>query len=232
VNVFTAKAERRYQNGFSFLGSLTYENAIDQGITDDVSAVSADYKLFDRGHSDYDVPIRFVLSGVYELPFGTGKTFLGRTSQKVNYLVGGWQLNTITTLTAGQYGTVTLPTDWLNIGAFSSSRPNVQWELVKKGRKLPTQYLSPAAFTYPATHIEGNAGRNTIALPGYANVDLSLFKSAKIYKDSILQLRFEFFNVLNHTQFNGPNGSLGSGFGQITSTRSPRIIQLGARIQW
>jgi hypothetical protein len=28
------------------------------------------------------------------------------------------------------------------------------------------------------------------------------------------------------------NGSLGSGFGQITSTRAPRIIQLGARVQW
>lgn len=232
VNMLTAKAERRYQNGFSFLGALTWENAIDQGITDDFSAESQNFRLYDRGHSDYDVPIRFVLSGVYELPFGRGKTFLSSAPQKVNYLVGGWQLNTITTLTAGQYGTATLPTDWLNIGAFSTSRPNVQWNLVKKGRTLPTQYLNPAAFTYPSTHIEGNAGRNTIALPGYANVDLSLFKSAKIYRESIFQLRFEFFNVLNHTQFNGPNGTLGSGFGQITSTRSPRIIQLGARIQW
>lgn len=61
---------------------------------------------------------------------------------------------------------------------------------------------------------------------------MSLFKSAKIYRESIIQLRFEFFNVLNHTQFNVPNGRLGSGFGQITSTRAPRIIQLGGRIQW
>jgi len=232
LNALTAKVERRYQNGFSFLGSLTWENAIDQGITDDFSAESQNFRLYDRGHSDYDVLVRFVLSGVYELPFGTGKTFLGGASQPLNYLVGGWQLNTITTLTAGQYGQVTLPTDWLNIGAFSQSRPNVDWSLVTKGRTLPTQYLNPAAFTYPTTHIEGNVGRNTIALPGYGNIDFSLFKSAKIYRGSIFQLRFEFFNVLNHTQFNGPNGSLGSGFGQITSTRAPRIIQLGGRIQW
>lgn len=232
LNALTAKVERRYQNGFSFLGSLTWENAIDQGITDDFSAESQHFRLYDRGHSDYDVPVRFVLSGIYELPFGTGKTLLDGASQPLNYLVGGWQLNTITTLTAGQYGTATLPTDWLNIGAFSQSRPNVDWSLVTKGRTLPTRYLNPAAFTYPTTHIEGNVGRNTIALPGYANVDLSLFKSAKIYRGSIFQLRFEFFNVLNHTQFNGPNLVLGSGFGQITSTRAPRIIQLGGRIQW
>ncbi|MHB1794521.1 MAG: carboxypeptidase-like regulatory domain-containing protein [Acidobacteriaceae bacterium] len=231
-NALTAKAERRYQNGLSFLGSLTYADAIDQGITDDFSAESRDFRRYDRGHSDYTVPVRFVLSGIYDLPFGTGKMLLGGASGKMNYLVGGWQLNTITTLTAGQYTTATLPTDWLNIGAFSQSRPNVQWNLVKTGRNLPNHYFNPAAFVYPSTHIEGNVGRNTLEQPGYANVDLSLFKSSKLYKDSILQFRFEFFNVLNHTQFGGASAGLGAGFGQITSTRSPRIIQLGTRIQW
>lgn len=231
-NALTAKVERRYQNGLSFLGSLTYENAIDQGITDDFSAISRDFRQYDRGHSDYDVPLRFVLSGTYDLPFGRGKRFAASAPLVVNDLVGGWQLNTITTLSAGQYSTATLPTDWLNIGAFSQSRPNVQWSLVAKGRRIPTQYFNPAAFTYPSTHIEGDVGRNTLEQPGYSDVDLSLFKSDRIYKRATLQLRFEFFNVLNHTQFYGANTQLGSGFGEISSTRAPRIIQLGGRIQW
>lgn len=231
-NALTAKVQRRYEGGLSFLASLTYENAIDQGITDDFSAISRDFRRYDRGHSDYDVPVRFVLSGTYDLPFGKGKHFLRSSSLAVNGLVGGWQLNTITTLSAGQYSTATLPTDWLNIGAFSQSRPNIQWNLVTKGRHLPDQYFNAAAFSYPSTHIEGNAGRNTLEQPGYSDIDLSLFKSIHLYKDSIFQLRFEFFNALNHTQFNGANTQLGSGFGKITSTRTPRIIQLGGRIQW
>lgn len=97
---------------------------------------------------------------------------------------------------------------------------------------MPTQYFNPSAFTYPATHIEGDAGRNTLEQPGYANADISLFKTNEIHKNMVLQLRFEFFNVLNHTQYGFANTTLGPGFGQITSTRAPRIIQLGARVQW
>lgn len=231
-NALTAKIQRRFDNGLSFLAAFTYSNAIDQGITDDFSAISAEFKKYDRGHSDYTVPTRFVLSGTYDLPFGHGREFGNTVPTALNYAIGGWQINTITTLTAGQYGTATLPTDWLNIGAFSQSRPNVNWSLVKKGRRLPTQYLNPAAFSFPSTHIEGNVGRNTIALPGYGNIDFSLFKAFPAYRESFVQLRFEFFNLLNHTQFNGPGGSLGPGFGVITSDRGPRVIQLGARVQW
>ncbi len=231
-NAFTAKAERRYQNGFEFLGSLTWEHAIDQGITDDFSAISRDFRRYDRGNSDYDVPVRFVLSGVYDLPFGTGRPFLSSVSRAMNYLVGGWQLNTITTLTGGEFGTATLPIDWLNIGAFSQSRPNIQKGQIAVGRSLPNQYWNPAAFTYPTTHIEGDGGRNTLEEPGYADADISLFKTNQIYNNMVAQFRFEFFNVLNHTQFGYANGTLGPGFGQITGTRPPRIIQLGLRVEW
>jgi hypothetical protein len=231
-NALTAKLERRYQDGFSFLGSLTYENAIDQGITDDFSAISRDFRRYDRGHSDYDVPVRFVASAVYDLPFGKGKRFLANIPTGMDYLVGGWQFNTITTLTAGQYSTGVLSTDYLNIGAFSQSRPNVQRNLVTSGRRLPTQYFNPAAFTFPSTHIEGNDGRNTLEQPGYADSDISIFKSHTIYKNMFLQFRFEFFNAFNHTQFGFANTTVGPGFGQITTTRFPRIIQLGSRLQW
>ncbi len=231
-NALTAKVERRYESGFSLLGSLTFENAIDQGITDDFSAISKDFRRYDRGHSDYDVPIRFVGSAVYELPFGKGKAFFANVSPAANGLIGGWQLNTITTLTAGQYSTATLNTDYLNIGAFSQSRPNVNRGLATLGRRLPTQYFNPAGFTFPTTHVEGNAGRNTLEQPGYANADISLFKSTPLYDRLMLQLRFEFFNAFNHTQYGFANTTVGPGFGQITSTRAPRVIQLGARLQW
>ena len=231
-NALTAKVERRYQNGFSFLGSLTYSNAIDQGIEGDFSAISSQFKLYDRGHSDSTVPLRFVGNAVYELPFGRGKQFLSTVPLPLNSVVGGWQLNTITTIAAGPYSTATLNTDWLNIGAFSQSRPNVDRSSVKQGRHLPTQYFNPAAFSFPSTHIEGNVGRNTLEQPGAWNSDLSLFKGFSLPKETSFQLRFEFFNVFNHTQFGYANTTVGPGFGQITSAASARVIQLGGRLQW
>jgi hypothetical protein len=231
-NALTAKLQRRYNNGFSFLGSFTYSKAIDQGITDDFSAISRDFRRYDRGVSDYDVPIRFVGNVTYDLPFGHGKQFLASADTAVNYLLGGWQVNAITTFSAGQYSTATLNTDWLNIGAFSQSRPNVNRNLATQGRTLPTQYFNPAAFTIPSTHIEGNAGRNTFEQPGYANWDSSLFKTLPIRDRLALQLRFEFFNTFNHTQFGNANLTVGPGFGQISSDRGPRVIQIGGRLQW
>ena len=48
-----------------------------------------------------------------------------------------------------------------------------------------------------------------------------------------LQLHFEFFNALNHPNWNQPGRTLGaSGFGEVTSARDPRIVQLGAKIIW
>jgi hypothetical protein len=135
-------------------------------------------------------------------------------------------------MSAGPYSTATLNTDWLNIGAFSQSRPNVDRSSVKQGRHLPTQYFNPAAFSFPSTHIEGNVGRNTLEQPGAWNSDLSLFKGFSLPKETSFQLRFEFFNVFNHTQFGYANTTVGPGFGQITSAASARVIQLGGRLQW
>jgi hypothetical protein len=47
------------------------------------------------------------------------------------------------------------------------------------------------------------------------------------------RLRGEFFNVLNHTNFSGVSSTFGSGsFGQITSARDPRKIQLSAKLDF
>jgi hypothetical protein len=231
-NALTAKLEKRYSNGLSFLGSFTWSKALDQGITDDFSAISRDFRTYDWGVSDYDVPVRFVGNATYDLPFGKGRPLLANAGHGINYLVGGWQVNAIVTFSAGQYGTATLNTDWLNIGSFSQSRPNIDKSKATVGRKVPTQYFNAAAFTIPTTHIEGNAGRNSLEQPGYDNWDTSLFKTLPIHESINFQMRFEFFNTFNHTQFGNANLSLGPGFGQIASDRGPRVIQLGGRLNW
>ena len=96
-------------------------------------------------------------------------------------------------------------------------------------------------------NIFGNNGRNTLVAPKLVNVDLALLKNIRVPQISesfALQLRFEFFNILNHANFQAPVDSLQfdgiTGFnsvtgsaGTITTTNTPsRQIQLGAKIIW
>jgi hypothetical protein len=114
----------------------------------------------------------------------------------------------------------------------STSVPNIVGDYTA-GRSSPTQYLNRAAFDYPRNavgvpiHIQGDAGRNQIEIPGVANWDASLFKNNRIGERFNAQLRFEAFNIFNRTSFGTPNLSWTSPtFGQITSTLTdPRRLQ-------
>jgi hypothetical protein len=69
---------------------------------------------------------------------------------------------------------------------------------------------------------------------GVNNLDASLIKNIPIVERFRAQLRGEVFNVLNRTQFNGPDTNPTSGnFGRITSAANlPRAVQLALRLQW
>jgi hypothetical protein len=89
----------------------------------------------------------------------------------------------------------------------------------------------------------GNNGRNTVVGPGLINVDFSVFKNNYIETSSgniNIQFRGEFFNVINHANFQSPisnstlfnqDGSPTNGAGAINSTSTPsRQIQLGLKV--
>jgi hypothetical protein len=104
-------------------------------------------------------------------------------------------------------------------------------------------YFNPLAFATAADGTFGNLGRNTLRLPGINNWDMSLFKNTKITERITTQLRFEFFNVWNHTQWSGVNTSISAGnpntpitaatrgtSGQVNSTRDPRSLQMALKL--
>jgi hypothetical protein len=76
-------------------------------------------------------------------------------------------------------------------------------------------------------------GRGFLHGPGYWNTDFSLQKDTKITEGKTLQMRFEAYNLFNHTNFANPSGSVSSGnFGRILGLRAftnSRQIQLGAK---
>ena len=79
----------------------------------------------------------------------------------------------------------------------------------------------------------GDANRRFFHGPGIVNTDFGMSKRIPITESMAFELRGEFFNIFNHTQFNNPNGNFSSSlFGVVTSARAPRIGQVSAKFYW
>ena len=97
------------------------------------------------------------------------------------------------------------------------------------------QWFNTAAFARPGIGDPGNAGKYDVRGPGISNVDAALAKMFPLKSEKRnIELRWEAYNVFNHTQFSGINATarfdpLGNQtnalFGQVTSTRAPRVMQ-------
>jgi hypothetical protein len=111
------------------------------------------------------------------------------------------------------------------------------------GGNVGTYYFSPENFSQPmdGQGNYGTLGRNAFRGPGRVNFDLALAKSTNVFGERTkVEFRAEFFNILNHTQFDNPNvNNFGSTtFGQITTTTNgngdpnARIIQFAVRVSF
>ena len=118
--------------------------------------------------------------------------------------------------------------------------------------KIPQNWFNPCAFTQPAAgaagsglYVFGTEGRNVLTGPGYTDIDLGLSKSMALKSENHrLQLRGDFFNLLNHPNFDIPGHVFdcqpcttpygGASFTRVLSANSygdkpPRQIQLSMR---
>jgi len=93
--------------------------------------------------------------------------------------------------------------------------------------------FNTALFSLPDLGQIGTAARRFFYGPGIANFDAALHRNFRLSETRFLDLRFEAFNVFNHTQFYGPaavNGNISSPeFGQVVNAAAPRLIQLAAK---
>jgi hypothetical protein len=80
----------------------------------------------------------------------------------------------------------------------------------------------------------GTANRRFFHGPGINNFDMGLTKRIPITEAKAFEIRGEFFNIFNHTQFSNPGGDISSGnFGEVTGVRTPgRIGQVSAKFIW
>lgn len=145
-------------------------------------------------------------------------------------VLGNWQLNTILNLRSGFPYTVTVSGDVCNCGASGQTAMQVGDPLAGFSQSR-TKWFNTAAFALPASGTFGTSGRNILDGPGLATIDLSLFKIIPLREGAKLQIRGEFFNILNHVNFSPPDSTVGTPtYGVLSSAGPARVIQLALRI--
>src|SRR5580658_2587375 len=248
-NALQVDVNRRTSHGLTLRGVYTYSKSLDDGGTLNTSvgtntpaftAYPLNPKL-DWGLSPFNVKNLAAINGNYELPFGTGKAFAHPNSNFVSQLVSGWSVASVVTVQSGLPFSPQLGYNPANDGdSRNPVRPS--WNPGFSGPVIlgqPGEYFNPNAFITPASGTYGNAGRDVLVGPGLATVDVSAMKVTRIHERLNLQFRAEFFNVLNHTNFNTPNpvvfASATSGIsptaGLISSTATTsRQIQFGLKL--
>lgn len=241
-------AERRFQGGLVVLFSYTKAKLIaDSMVTpinfgpglEQVGIVGYQDPLgsrrLERSIDPSDIAQRGVVSLVYELPFGRGRAFGANVNGFANALIGGWQLNTITTMQSG------VPVAISGANNFRASRPNSTGASAKLDNPTASRWFDTAQFVNPPNFTLGTLGPilPDVRAPGIFNMDLSAIKDTRLTEAVRLQFRAEAFNWLNNVNLGLPNGGFSAGpdgrnqsaaFGTIVSARDARIIQFGLKL--
>jgi hypothetical protein len=186
----------------------------------------------DYGPSTANTPQIFMANYIYDLPF-----FRGQHGVE-GKLLGGWELSGITEFISGQSFNVLQPWDPFDPNAenagigLGSTRPDQVGPVHMT--KSVNQWFSTGSFARANDHF-GTEGSGSMLGPGIQEWDLAAIKNVTFAERYRFQLRGEFFNAFNHTNWNGAaaggiDTSLADGaFGSILSDVNPRRIQLGAK---
>ena len=231
-NALQAKLQKSLSFGLNFLASYTWSKSLDIQSEGQSGSIETIYDLGrDWGPSDFNRTQLFVLSGTYQLPFGKGKTFLSNANGFVKAIAGNWNVGGVLTFNTGQPFSISAGGDIANVGG-GSQRAEVVGSPYSGYQQSRLEWFNTAAFALPATYTFGNEGRNNLTGPPTNNVDFITFKDFPIKERLTLQLRGEFFNVFNHTNFGVPDNNVqDAAFGQITTTSTaPREIQFALKL--
>lgn len=228
---------RHRSHALEMLASYTYSKSIDQstGLPEPVNPVDASLS---RGLSSFDIRHNFVSSFHYELPRTAGRHLLDVATRD-------WSLSGILRFTSGLPVTLVNNNDTSLLGTIPNGinnngvdTPNFSGNslALHTNPRSSTPVFNSSAFSLPDLGTQGNARRRFFSGPGLEDIDATLERHLLIRGERQLQLRFEAFNLLNHSQFFGASAVQGnissSQFGQAVQAASPRLIQLAARYRF
>ena len=224
---------RRMSGGLMLAGSYVWSKAIEEG---ESHQNSYDIRA-SRSVASYDIPHRFIVSALHELPFGRTRRFGSSAPAVIDAVLGGWQINGILTVQSGTPMTITAT----NSAGIFNPVTRANWngqdpQLDGPGEERLQQWFDTSAFSQPPAFTFGNAGATfpLLRTDSVRNLDLSLFKHFTLPGRVRMQARIEAFNALNRVQFGSPNTSVtSSSFGVVTSqANTPRQLQFGLKALW
>jgi hypothetical protein len=238
-NALQVSLNGKQYKGLTYLISYTWSKSVDIGCTGwygvEGCGIENPYNVnANEGPSAIDLPQIFVASWTYQVPFGTGKQF-SSGNKALNYVLGGWALNGILTLTSGapfDVGVGGDPALTQNFGCCNGyyDRLNVvSGQPFYAPNKGPAEWLNPNAFSTPPTALGsfGDLGRDALRGDNFKNLDFSLFKQFPINERYRFEFRFETFNLFNTPTWGFPDQNIqDKNFNTISSTRNLAARQL------
>jgi len=268
-NSMQSSFEHRTSSGLTLAAHYTWAHSVDDASgafpSDSVNEAGKAQNLFDRkgdrGRSSFDVRNNLILNFVDELPFGPGKRFGHDATGWAAKTIAGWSVSGVGSFHSNVPFTPMVGFDNAETrSAVLSDRPNVAGNPYQgtcpNGAQVGTVtcWFNPSAYALPNPGSFGNAGRNSLAGPDFADFDFAVLKNIPFGEYRLLQFRAEIFNIANRPNFavptntEGPNGTGGNGdalylgrgaagqgipspnAGQIFSTVNPsRQIQFGLK---
>jgi len=252
-NSFQLSISQKRAHNLSWQAFYTFSHSIDDASAnfsiETVNDPPTSQDIFDRkgsrGRSAFDIRHNFVANVVYELPFGRGSHF------------GGWQVSAVASVHSNVPFTPVLSFDNADLRSLlTSERPdlvgNPYTGVCPNGTNVgtPSCWFNPTAFAVPPPGQFGDAGRNILRGPGFAQFDLALQKDFQLREGIKIALGVEGYNLFNHPNFAVPSntqspltlggngdavfqdatGNLAKNVGRIfTTVGTGRQIQLDAR---
>jgi hypothetical protein len=245
--------ERRFSANLFVNANYTFSKSLDTRSFDPAftvvsgganqSASSTPFDVNNRklnyGRSDFDRTHALKTTFSYDLPFGRGQRFGGSVGRTANYVIGGWRMAGIFTLTSGRPFTVY---------SGSNTASNINNSLADCNgctRKDGAAFTDPnsgfvfyfndaqrSRFSIPAAGSVGNTARNFFESARFVNLDASFAKHLLLTEKYNLEIRADVTNLTNTPTFGFPTATFTSAtFGRIRDTvlSSSRKIQMGAR---
>ena len=220
--------ERRFADGYTLKSGFSWAASIGDlyyGSPSNPRDLAAE-----RASSDWLPTRRFYLNYLFDLPFGRGGKIANGVGPLMDGLIGGWRLSGITSLQDGTRYSPLLSGDYNNDG-ISGDRPDrLGPGVLEESERTVDQWFATDDFAAQPPYTFGNAGRNILVGPSYADWDLSLIKQARLADGSLVEFRVELFNAFNQVNFELPYSVLGtSSFGKIFGAHRAREIEIALR---
>jgi len=258
-NTISATLQKRLSHGLQFHSNYSFARDLTDAQGGDPSSVVNDFNVFrtnvqdphlDYGNVTFTRRHRFLTTGLYQLPFGRGRTFLSSANPLLDGFVGGWELAGVVLLQSGPFLTANVPGSDPSGTGFENLNPprpdrvaGVPFTVPGKGL---AQWLNPAALTVPQNNIGrfGNSSVGSIPGIGSEQTSISLLKSVNLGEGMHAQFGAQVANVLNHVNYEQPSTTCNvlpgqvctnaGGYGQVYAVQSaegagPRTVQITGR---